>query len=44
MKVLVVEDEQRLAEALAQLLRDGGYEVDTAADGPAGLADRKSVV
>lgn len=38
MKVLVVEDEPRLAEALAQLLRDGGYEADTAADGPAGLA------
>lgn len=37
MKVLVVEDEPRLAEALAQLLRDGGYEADTAADGPAGL-------
>ena len=38
MKVLVVEDEPRLAEALAQLLRDGGWEADTAADGPAGLA------
>ena len=38
MKILVVEDEPRLAEALAQLLRDGGYEADTAADGPAGLA------
>lgn len=38
MKVLVVEDEPRLAEALAQLLRDGGYEADTAADGPTGLA------
>ena len=38
MKVLVVEGEPRLAEALAQLLRDGGWEADTAADGPAGLA------
>ena len=38
MKVLVVEDEPRLAEALVQLLRDGGWEADTAADGPAGLA------
>lgn len=38
MKVLVVEDEPRLAEALAQLLRDGGYEADTAGDGPTGLA------
>ena len=37
MKILVVEDEPRLAEALAQLLRDGGYEADTAADGPTGL-------
>lgn len=38
MKVLVVEDEPRLAEALVQLLRDGGYEADAAGDGPAGLA------
>ena len=33
MKVLVVEDEPRLAEALAQPLRDGGWEADTAVDG-----------
>ena len=37
MKVLLVEDEPRLAEALAQLLRDGGWQADTAADGPSGL-------
>lgn len=37
MKILVVEDEPSLAEALAQLLRDGGWQADTAADGPTGL-------
>lgn len=37
MKILIVEDEPGLAEALAQLLRDGGWQADTAADGPAGL-------
>lgn len=42
MRILVVEDEPRLAEALAQLLRDGGYEADTAADGPTGLARARS--
>lgn len=42
MKILVVEDEPRLAQALAQLLRDGGYEVDTAGDGPAGLSMAQS--
>lgn len=34
---MVVEDELSLAEALAQLLRDGGWQADTAADGPTGL-------
>lgn len=42
MKILVVEDEPRLAEALAQLLRDGGYQADTEADGPTGLARARS--
>ena len=42
MKLLVVEDEPRLAQALAQLLRDGGWEADTAADGPSGLAAARS--
>lgn len=37
MKILVVEDEPSLAEALAQLLRDGGWQADTAADGLTGL-------
>lgn len=38
MRILVIEDEPRLAETLTQLLRDGGYEADAAADGPQGLA------
>ena len=42
MKILLVEDEPRLAEALAQLLRDGGWDTDSAADGPAGLALARS--
>ncbi len=33
MRVLVVEDERRLLRALAQLLRDSNYTVDTADDG-----------
>ena len=33
MRILVVEDEPRLAETLTQLLRDGGYEADTVEDG-----------
>ncbi len=37
MRILVVEDEPRLAETLTQLLRDGGYEADTAEDGLRGL-------
>lgn len=37
MRILVVEDEPRLAETLMQLLRDGGYEADTVEDGLRGL-------
>src|SRR5438874_2604916 len=37
MRVLVVEDEPDLREVLAQLLREEGYAVDTAADGREGL-------
>lgn len=38
MRVLVVEDERRLAENIARALREGaGYAVDVAADGEAGL-------
>jgi two-component system response regulator HydG len=37
-KVLVVDDEQNECSALAELLRDDGYVVETAADGLAALA------
>jgi DNA-binding response OmpR family regulator len=37
LRILVVEDEPRLAETLMQLLRDGGYEADTVEDGLRGL-------
>lgn len=37
MRILVVEDEVRLAEAVAQGLRNEGFEVDLAADGVDGL-------
>ena len=37
MRVLVVEDEPRMAAALAKGLAAEGFVVDTAADGPAGL-------
>ena len=38
MRLLLVEDEKKLAEALAYQLRKNGYAVDTAADGDAALA------
>lgn len=38
MRVLVIEDEPDLAQALAQTLREEGYAADRAADGPEGLA------
>jgi DNA-binding response OmpR family regulator len=37
MRVLVVEDELDLLDALAQSLRENGYAVDEASDGPTGL-------
>lgn len=37
MRVLVVEDEVRLAEALSQILKQAKYSVDTVNDGQAGL-------
>ncbi len=37
MRVLVVEDEVRMARLLARALREEGYAVDVAADGPEGL-------
>ena len=37
MRILLVEDETRLAEALAQILKKQGYLVDVTDDGAAGL-------
>lgn len=37
MQLLLVEDEQRLAEALSYILKKKGYAVDTASDGETGL-------
>lgn len=37
-RILVVDDEPSLREVLADILRDEGYEVLTAADGRAGVA------
>jgi two-component system OmpR family response regulator len=37
MRVLVIEDEPDLLRALAQSLRENGYAVDEAAEGPTGL-------
>ena len=37
MKILLVEDEPRLAETLAQLLQEAGWDTGRAADGPTGL-------
>ena len=53
MRILIVEDEVGLAEALAQILSKNHYYVDTVHDGQTGLdyiltgiydLDRKSVV
>ena len=38
MQVLIVEDDKPLAQALAQILTDNGYSVDTVHDGADGLA------
>lgn len=37
MRVLLIEDEVRMAEALSELLRQENYEVDTCGDGVSGL-------
>lgn len=37
MKILVIEDDQRLLRLIQQVLEDEGYEVDTAHDGHTGL-------
>ena len=38
MRILLVEDEQYLADAIAHILKRNGYDVDVAADGELGLA------
>jgi len=43
-RVLVVEDEARMAGLLQRALREEGHAVDVAADGPEGLAgDREQL-
>ena len=37
MRILIVEDEVRLAEALAQIMEEQGYTADLAYDGITGL-------
>src|SRR4029077_724463 len=41
--LLVVEDDSRSREALSRLLRHVGFQVETAADGPAALETLKRV-
>lgn len=41
MRILIIEDEIRLAEALAQIMEEQGYEAETAFDGTSGL--KKSI-
>ena len=40
-RILVVEDEPAIADAVAARLRSEGYEVDVARDGPAGVDARR---
>lgn len=42
MRVLVVEDEEILAEVVVELLRDHGHETDRVPDAPAALAAAES--
>ena len=42
MRILLVEDEKRMAEALSEILRQEKYEVDCFADGLTGLAAGES--
>ncbi len=42
MQVLIVEDDVRLSDALAQILRNNNYQVDTVYDGADGLAYAES--
>ena len=41
MRILVIEDDPDLLRAVARALREGGYAVDEAADGPEGLFKAK---
>lgn len=41
-KILIIDDEAPIREVLSESLRDDGYEVMVAADGPSGLAVLKS--
>jgi two-component system response regulator VanR len=40
-KILIIEDESKIAEILTEFLRDYGYDTDTAADGIEGLSKVK---
>lgn len=42
LKILIIDDESPIREVLSESLRDDGYEVMVAADGPSGLAVLKS--
>lgn len=42
LKILIVDDESPIREVLSESLRDDGYEVMVAADGPSGLAVLKT--
>lgn len=44
MRLLLIEDEKRMAQALCELLRQEKYEVDHLANGPDGLAAIKSEI
>ena len=42
MRILIVEDEKRLADTLAELLHRRGYAVDVSYDGVSGLDNARS--
>jgi len=37
-KILIIEDDQEVRELYAEVLRDGGFDLDEAVDGQSGLA------
>lgn len=43
MKILIIEDEKNLLDALKIKLADAGYEIETALDGVSGLEKAKTV-